>query len=169
MVCSGHVFLSKSSADAGYCVRDASQASPTSAEDLHPVIATMRGWGQGPVTTLPLPHHVHDMVSGWLPMRPRDSPTIKVQYSIDRAAYADLNLPLPRLSSGHHPGRSTPTPSIADTGAQLHVVPRSLITSMQIKADSIFPLQTGVNGVANAPVLVAGSDFTCNAVLGCQL
>ena len=129
---------------------------PSSAGDLRPVIATMRGWGQGPVTTLPLPHHVHDTISGWLPMRPRDSPMIQIQYSVDRAAYADLNLPLPRLSAGHHPGRSTPTSSVCDTGAQLMVVPQSLMTNMQIKPDSIFPIQTRINGVSNAPVQVEG-------------
>ena len=36
---------------------------PTRVADLLPVIGVLRG--QGPVTSLPLPHHVHDVVQGW--------------------------------------------------------------------------------------------------------
>ena len=51
------------------------------------------------------PYHTTSMthsLAGWL----------QIQYSVKRAAYADLNLPLSRLSAGYHP-RS----SVCDTGA----------------------------------------------------
>ena len=102
-------------------VRGQPEFIPTTTEGLNAFVAALQN--QGPVTSVPLPHHVHDEVAGWLPTRPRDSPTIEVQYSVDRPAYAQLHLPLPRLSAGHHPGRSGTTHSVADTGAQRTVVP----------------------------------------------
>ena len=29
-------------------------------------VNTLRGWDQGPVTHVPLPHYVHDKIRGWL-------------------------------------------------------------------------------------------------------
>ena len=48
---------------------------PTSSADLQCPVSTLRGWDQGPVTHVPLPHHVHDVISlqfpchgrGWRP------------------------------------------------------------------------------------------------------
>ena len=60
-----------------------SPSLPATATDLLPIVVSMQSW-EGPATTLPLPHHVHNTISGWLPTRPRDSPTIMVQFSVDR-------------------------------------------------------------------------------------
>ena len=129
---------------------------PATPADIPPIISYMRT-ANGPVTTLPLPHHVHDIVAGWHPTRPKASPTITAHYSLDRAAYAELGLNLPRHSqSAHNPGRSTVKPSVADTGAQLHVVPYSLLESMKIKAETIFPVETSINGASNVPIMVEG-------------
>jgi len=49
---------------------------------------------------------VQDSVAGWLPTRPKDSPTLPVQFSVDRPAYAQLRVPLPKFSNSKHPGRS---------------------------------------------------------------
>ena len=53
-----------------------SSLHPTRAEDILPVIGVMRG--EGPVTSLPLPHHVQDVVQGWYQSRARDSPSFPV-------------------------------------------------------------------------------------------
>jgi hypothetical protein len=45
---------------------------PTTMEELLPVMAALRE--HDPVTSLPLPHYVHDSISGWLPTRPKISP-----------------------------------------------------------------------------------------------
>ena len=129
---------------------------PATPAELPRIVAYMRT-GHGPVTTLPLPHHVHDVVSGWLPTRPRSSPTITVTFSVDRPSYAELGLNLPRHSlSSHNPGRPGSKPAIADTGAQLTVVPYSLLEYLKVKPDSIFPLETTVNGASQVPIMVDG-------------
>merc|ERR1719431_109333 len=68
---------------------------PTSPSDLSIIISHMRST-DGPVTTLPLPHHVHYKVRGWHQTRPRTSPTIPAQFSLDKQSYAELGLNLPR-------------------------------------------------------------------------
>ena len=133
-----------------------SEMPPTSAQDLHAAVNTLREAKIGPVTSLPLPHHVHDVINGWKQARPRASPTLSVVFALERRAYSELALALPRLSTGSHPGRSGPTPSVCDTGAQLTVIPRSLLASMHVKMDSIFPIQTSIHGVANSPLSVDG-------------
>lgn len=129
---------------------------PTSPQDILPILAYLRT-NDGPVTTLPLPHHVHEAVSGWHPSRPKDSPTITAQFSLDRPSYAQLGLNLPRFRhAGSNFGRSTDKPSICDTGAQLMVVPTSMLDSLNIKPDSIFPLETTINGASEVPIMVEG-------------
>ena len=120
------------------------------------MIAYMRT-SNGPVTTFPLPHHVHDAIAGWHPTRPKDSPTIQAQFSLDKASYAELGLNLPRHHQAcNNPGRSPSKSSVSDTGAQLTVVPFSLLHSMKIKPDSIFPLETSINGASEVPIMVDG-------------
>ena len=53
----------------------------------------------GVTTTLPLPHYVHDALRGWIPKSPTKSPKLKVQFFVDRAAYAVLNLAIPRFKA----------------------------------------------------------------------
>ena len=64
---------------------------PSKPSDIPPILAYIRT-SEGPVTTLPLPHHVHNTVSGWHASRPKDSPTIMVTFSVDKHSYAELGL-----------------------------------------------------------------------------
>ena len=129
---------------------------PAQPTDIPPILAYMRT-SNGPVTTLPLPHHVHNTVSGWHSTRPKNSPSIRAHFSLDKPSYAKLGLNLPRhTQSAHNPGRSDHQPSICDTGAQLTVVPFSLLEHMKIKPESIFPLETSVNGASDVPIMVEG-------------
>ena len=68
---------------------------PSTAADLAPIVADMRT--EGPVTYVPLPHHVHDKVKGWEQSPAADKPTLPVTFSLDRQAYTSLGLSLPRL------------------------------------------------------------------------
>ena len=133
-----------------------SESATPSIEDLSAVVCQLKETSHGPVTTLPLPHHVHDMIHGWLQRKPHSSPTILAKFSVDRKAYSELTLPLPKFKSGKTPGRSDAKPSVCDTGAQLTVLPRSLIADMHVKQESIFPVQTQIHGVANSPIHVDG-------------
>ena len=125
---------------------------PTRAADLLPVIGVLRG--EGPVTSLPLPHYIHDTVQGWYKSRARESPSLPISFSVDRSAYAALGLSMPRFRNNTHNNRSGR--GTADTGAQLTVIPVSLIENMGIKIDSIFPVQSRLNGAQDAPILVEG-------------
>ena len=128
---------------------------PSTMEDLVPVMAALRE--HGPVTSLPLPHYVHDSISGWLPTRPRSSPTIPVQFQINMSAYAHLRVPMPKTSRGHHPGHSSKRDSVPDSGAELTVLPHSTLHTMSIKEDSTFPIMTQVTGANSSPIMVEGA------------
>ena len=129
---------------------------PSKPSDIPPILAYIRT-SEGPVTTLPLPHHVHDTVSGWHASRPKDSPTIMVSFSVDKQSYAELGLNQPRYAqSAHNPGRSSNKPAICDTGAQLTMVPHSLLANLKIKPDTIFPLETSMQGASEVPIMVDG-------------
>ena len=39
------------------------------------------------------------------------------------------------------------------------VIPMQLIHSMRIKPDTLFPVQTEINGVSNAPITIQGGLF----------
>jgi hypothetical protein len=133
-----------------FCLHDASRAEqqqhawdiqatmqPSTMEDLLPMLAALRE--HGPVTSLPLPHYVHDSIAGWLPTRPRSSPTLPVQFRIDRSAYAQLQVPLPRMSLGRHPGHSGHRDSVPDSDAEVTILPQSTLQAMSIKEDTTFP------------------------------
>ena len=111
----------------------------------------------GPLTTLPLPHHVHTEVSGWYASRPKDSPTIIATFSVDKKSYADLRLNPPRyFQAAHNPGRSKNNPAICDTGAQLTMIPYSFLNSLKIRPETIFPVETSVQGASYVPIMVDG-------------
>ena len=81
-----------------------------------------------------------------------------MQFFVERAAYAVLNLAIPRFKAGPSPGR-TESLSICDTGAQLVVIPMQLVHSMRIKPETLFPVQTEINGVSNAPITIQRGLF----------
>ena len=86
--------------------------------------------------------------------RARDSPSLSVTFAVDKPAYSSLGLNLPRRQNNSK--RSATGLATADTGAQLTVLPATLLDNMGIKTDSMFPVQTRLNGASNAPILVDG-------------
>ena len=127
--------------------------SPTKAAHLVPIVGQLRN--EGPVTSIPLPHHVHDKIQGWYPSKALDSPQLPVSFSVDHNAYAALGLSLPR-SRNNVNGKTKLGYGTADTGAQLTVVPVRQIENMGIRIDSIFPVQSRLNGAQDAPIMVEG-------------
>ena len=108
---------------------------PSNAKDVAIMVQEIRSTQEGPITTIPLPHHVHNKITGWMEEQPYQSPAILAQFSIDRQSYAELNLHMTKLSPGRNPGRTIPTPSISDTGAQWTVIPRSILGYMRVKPE----------------------------------
>ena len=103
---------------------------PASALDLLPILANIRASSStSRVNTIPLPHHVHSHVQGWLQTKPSDSPSHPVEITLDRRAYAQLSVPPPSLyHNRHRPGRLSNTGAVFDTGAQISVGPHSYST-----------------------------------------
>ena len=129
---------------------------PHAPSALPPLISYIHT-SEGPVTTLPLPHQVHDQVAGWYASRPKDSPTIMATFSVDRKSYAELGLNPPRyFQSAQNPGRTSSRSAICDTGAQLTVVPHAFLTSLKIKPETIFPVETNMQGASEVPIMVDG-------------
>ena len=57
---------------------------PTSALSLAALVAHLRQ--TGPVTSIPLPHHIHKVASGWQKSNPATSPTLLVEVTLNRPA-----------------------------------------------------------------------------------
>ena len=97
-------------------------------------------------------------MEGWLRTKPESSPTLTMDISLDRQAYTELSVPLPRLYHNRHmPGRHKNNPTVTDTGAQLTVGPTQLLHHLGVKPETIFPVATRINGASCAPITVQGA------------
>ena len=79
------------------CTMSSSQpvTSPASAK---PLIQALKQVILAPVTTLPLPHHAYNTTEKcWQQQAPRPAPILTVGIELDRAAYGELQLYLPKL------------------------------------------------------------------------
>ena len=108
----------------------------------------------GPVTTIPLPHMVHSIHTGWFNQPAQRSPTHPLSIKIDRAAYSTLNIPVPKSSL--KPRQIKTQQCCLDSGAQLVTVPASLLGHLGVKEDDLFPIATNLNTVTGAPVDLIG-------------
>ena len=126
--------------------------APSNHADLALYLAALKA--EGPVFTIPLPHVVHTIQSGWLQSRPMSSPTLPLQIRLDRAAYIDLQLPVP--TSSLRTSKLKLQRSCADTGAQLLTVPTSILGHLGIRESDLFPVATNLNTVTGAPVDIIG-------------
>ena len=68
---------------------------PPNLDNLHPLVQSLRAQSNSPVTTVPLPHMVHEEHAGWLQRRPRPSPRVFVNLSVHLPSYAALSLAPP--------------------------------------------------------------------------
>ena len=73
---------------------------------------------------------------------------------IDRAAYVDLKLPVPR--SALKPTCAKQVHSCADTGAQLTTIPFSLLARLKVHSSDLLPIATNLNTVTGTPVDLVG-------------
>ena len=129
-------------------------APPTSASSLATLVAHLRQ--TGPVTSIPLPHHIHNVASGWQKSNPATAPTALVEVTLDRPAYGSLSLPPPSLHRRSRAGRASGQKSILDTGAQVTVIPVALLHTLGIMDNSVFSTATSINAVNSAPVDISG-------------
>ena len=127
--------------------------APSNCADLTLYLAALKA--EDPVFTIPLPHVVHTIHSGWLQSRPMPSPTLPLQIKLDRAAYMDLQLPVP--TSSLRTSKIKSQRSCADTGAQLLTVPTSILGHLGMKESDLFPVATSLNTVTGVPVDIIGA------------
>ena len=117
----------------------AMQASaPSTYHHLVPYISALGT--AGPVTTIPLPHVVHSIHTGWMRKQAKPSPTLPLDICVDRAAYSELCIPAPTTSLRSRKLRSQR--SCADTGAQLFTIPTSILSQLGGKQADLFPVAT---------------------------
>ena len=125
---------------------------PTNLSHLKSYAAVLRM--DGPVTTIPLPHVVHNVHEGWRKTQAKPSPTHAMEIKIDRAAYTDLNIPLPQHSLRF---RKIPSQqSCLDTGAQLTTIPVNMLPYLGVKPQDLFPVINNLNTVTGTPVDIIG-------------
>ena len=125
---------------------------PTNHIQLKSYAAALKA--DGPVTTIPLPHMVHSIHAGWLQSQAQPSPCHPLEIKLDRAAYADLHLPIPIFSL--RPRRIRSQQSCMDTGAQLVTVPVSILSYLGVREQDLFPVVTNLNTVTGTPVDIIG-------------
>ena len=97
-----------------------------------------------PPCKVPLCHMEHDSNLGWREITPMDSPILPVTLEIHVHTYTALKLPPPVMSRPH----KTKVRSVADSGAQLNIIPVREITAMGIKIDSLLPVSVRVSGAS---------------------
>ena len=133
---------------------------PSSTQDLLPILAQLvrTNSSSNTVSTIPLPHHVHSHVEGWLRTKPSNSPSLSMEVTLDRQSYAQLSVPIPSLyHNRHRPGRLNHVRAITDTGAQITVGPTQLLHLLGVKSETIFTVATNVNAATSTPLTVQGA------------
>ena len=130
---------------------------PTQPVHLATMVNDMKLQGVSPVRVVPLPHMLHNVHEGWVKARPRRNPDVSVNIKLHYESYKMLGLQ-PPSSAKKSSSRIRPTklPAITDTGAQMNVCPSSLLTTMNIQPQSIFPLQEKVEGASSEPIRLVG-------------
>ena len=133
------------------------QSIPTTPLHLAALVQEMRTWGTTSVRTVPLPHMLHDIHQGWVKSRPLRNPDLSLTIKLHLPSYRQLGLAPPTFSRRlRNPTRSTTTPSVMDTGAQMAVCPVSTLTDLGIHQDTILPLQSKMEGASSEPISLLG-------------
>ena len=90
-----------------------------------------------------LQHHTYDLYRGWVARDPAPHPLAKVEVSLCKSGYEELDLPIPRVTN-----KTTTRMGMTDTGAQMVVGDMALVHSLGITRRELIPLANRVN-VAN--------------------
>lgn len=133
------------------------QCIPTTPLHIASLVEDMKTWGSTAVRTVPLPHMLHDIHQGWIKSRPLRNPDLSLSIRLHLPSYRELGLTAPTFSRKiSNPTRSTTTPSVMDTGAQMAVCPVSTLTDLGIHQDTLLPLQSKMEGASSEPISLLG-------------
>ena len=129
---------------------------PSSPMYLQAMVDAMNEAGVGQVRTLPLPHMLHDVHTGWIKSRPAGSPSLPLTIKLHAPSYRSLGLDLPtRLRRSIARARAKER-GIMDTGAQMTLCPASFIKRLGIDVNSLIPLQSRINSASQDPISLLG-------------
>ena len=108
---------------------------------------------------IPLCHMEHDPILGWQETTPMDSPTVKTCLQLHLDTYAAMSLPPPHTQHGKRAVSMT-TMAIADTGAQMNIIPVQELEQLKINLTTLLPVQTAVSGATKGSRLnIVGGLF----------
>ena len=74
---------------------DSTTVIPTSPAQLLAIIGKMKANNQGPVSSVKLPHILHDIHQGWLLSSPRKNPYLNLSLKVHPPSYKTLGLDIP--------------------------------------------------------------------------
>ena len=94
---------------------------------------------------IPLCHMEYDPILGWQETPPRDSPTVKTCLRLHLDTYDAMSLPPPSTRQGKR-AVSMKAVAIADTGAQMNILPLQELEKLMVDTTTLLPVRTAVSG-----------------------
>ena len=106
---------------------------------------------------IPMCHMEHDPSLGWRETPPMNIPTLQIRLKLHLGTYAAMNLPPPDTRSRVV---NTKTTGVADTGAQMNILPVKELSRLRISAESLLPVNAAVSGATEGSRLnILGAVF----------
>ena len=103
-------------------------------------------------TLEPFPHMEYTQANGWNTARPKDDPILQLKVSICKDAYKTNGLRIPKSTEAV-------LPAIADSGARTTVASTSLLNSLGIKREDLFPVRQKLCGANDSRLNIIGGVF----------
>ena len=97
--------------------------------------------------SVPLCHMEYDSSLGWRETPPMNSPTFPLHLEVHHPSYTALQLP-PPTSPHLKPTRTRKTDGVADSGAQMNILPVKDVLAMNIQLSSLLPARVRVGGAS---------------------
>ena len=104
------------------------------------------------ISTEPLPHMEHDQMHGWTVRKPKEDPTLTLKISTCKDAYTSNKLPFPA-------SKNISMLAVADTGARTTVAGMSMVQSLGLQQEDLFPVKQKLCGANNSPLNILGGLF----------
>ena len=103
-------------------------------------------------TLEPFPHMEYTHANGWNTTRPKDDPILQLKVSICKDAYKTNGLRIPTSTEAV-------LPAIANSGARTTVASTSLLNSLGIKREDLFPVRQKLCGANDSRLDIIGGVF----------
>ena len=127
--------------------------------DEDPTQGLLAGLGQAQTFQVPL-CYMEETSEGWQETNPPANPTVAVNLSAHLPTYSQLNLAPPTSHHPKQPLQAATMESIADSGAQMNIIPARIIANMQVSLGSLLPVKARVHGAVQGSRLnILGGIF----------